>query len=438
MPYNTRRKSLSLPSLGIHLPQTNASRAAAAAAAAATRSPPSQTATAPSSNATSIEQPPPSKRAKRSHSSPTPPVPTSVRKTHRRKPSQPYNHTPPPSPGPGGCSPLTSYVDVQGISDQIVVAVIKQLEKTANKPHLIKELASILAESLTVVDNSANPQAIISSRLNSYLKRPWTALSPCPLAKELVPSHPRRIYFYLTTVPHQPLPETDSLSPLNSRRSIISPSVSDEDEIRKRMELSPSPEVDLSSPDLDDENSPPTPAGSFSPHSNPAQEQAHAARILAANPHRAVSPPLEGDEKEFSQTASSMQARSLSQVNSPSALGDVDIMEVEYSEEATTPADANETEDTAVVRNRETAAALFGPGNDIQTATLSSPALKPTVANQLSPSFMARRQLEEMVIDTKRHESTSILGEEFGGWGGDILSPENVDLDELDNMLGGY
>ena len=29
MPYNTRRKSLSLPSLGIHLPVTNAERAAA-------------------------------------------------------------------------------------------------------------------------------------------------------------------------------------------------------------------------------------------------------------------------------------------------------------------------------------------------------------------------------------------------------------------------
>jgi hypothetical protein len=36
-------------------------------------------------------------------------------------------------------------IDTDGINDDIVIAVIEQLEKTANRPHLIKELATVLA-----------------------------------------------------------------------------------------------------------------------------------------------------------------------------------------------------------------------------------------------------------------------------------------------------
>lgn len=35
-------------------------------------------------------------------------------------------------------------IDTEGISDDIVVAVIDQLEKTGNRPHLVKELAAVL------------------------------------------------------------------------------------------------------------------------------------------------------------------------------------------------------------------------------------------------------------------------------------------------------
>lgn len=35
-------------------------------------------------------------------------------------------------------------IDTEGINDDIVVAVINQLEKTGNRPHLVKELAAIL------------------------------------------------------------------------------------------------------------------------------------------------------------------------------------------------------------------------------------------------------------------------------------------------------
>ena len=134
MPYNTRRKSLSLPSLGIQLP--HGSRAHR-----------------PSLSKPSIqvgEQSPPTKKVKRSHfsnlTSPTssarPQPSKNVSFEERTKSSgRTYDHTPPPSPvATGGIK-----VDTNGINDDIVVCVIQQLEKTGNRPHLIKELATVLS-----------------------------------------------------------------------------------------------------------------------------------------------------------------------------------------------------------------------------------------------------------------------------------------------------
>jgi hypothetical protein len=42
-------------------------------------------------------------------------------------------------------------IDVEGINDDIVEAVIAQLEATGNRPHLVKELEMVLAQSLTSV-----------------------------------------------------------------------------------------------------------------------------------------------------------------------------------------------------------------------------------------------------------------------------------------------
>jgi hypothetical protein len=41
----------------------------------------------------------------------------------------------------GGVAPK---IDTEGINDDIVVGVIEQLEKTGNRPHLVKELAAVL------------------------------------------------------------------------------------------------------------------------------------------------------------------------------------------------------------------------------------------------------------------------------------------------------
>ena len=135
MPYNTRRKSLSLPSLGIHLPVTHASRAAARL------SPPSTDANA---------EIPPSKKIKRSHEeSPSmspPPKRISVK----------YENTPPPSPEAETEDPEEEAkpreIDLDGINDEIVEGVIVQLQKTGNRPHLVKELAAILSQSVKIVE----------------------------------------------------------------------------------------------------------------------------------------------------------------------------------------------------------------------------------------------------------------------------------------------
>lgn len=479
MPYNTRRKSLSLPALGIQLP--NASRAHRP-------SPPK------SSLPTEVQQPL-AKRVKRSHPAHTPPPPTPGRQrssttsssssktvTFADRPKSSgrnaYEHTPPPSPGAAG----EVKIDTDGIHDEIVTGVIEQLEKTGNRPHLIKELAAVLSNtndavagydssfhapplsiSCSPANSSANPAALLSSRLAAYLKRSsWTALSPCPLGKELIPIHPRKVYYYLTTTPRQhfPLDSTDILStPIITNLStggkggkrIISPSLSnasvDEDaeaaEDRKRDALSPSPEIDLSTPELDavapgaedDFPTPPTPAGSsFSGRSSLARDGSNGLMGEVADlvHNRAQVPPLEGDEKEFTQTASSMAMRSMS-------LGDMDIRQ---SKEVDTTVTKNlsvlqveETEEEKAKRNSEAAAALFGSQHSREhgptMGLMSSPLAKPVVGH-------IRHETPREVEDVVMEGSVSIFGDTGFSLNWDIKKPENVDLDELDDLFGGF
>jgi hypothetical protein len=325
-----------------------------------------------------------------------------------------------------------------------------QLQKTRNRPHLVKELAAILSSSVKIVETqvylgnvttnrtstliyvnrSANPSAIISSRLSTYLKRPcWTALAPCPIAKELETVHPRRTYFYLTTYPHQPIPDPAQASAVSGalrfpQRTIISPSLSsaasrsDEADAERRRELSPSPEVDLSSPDfgdVEDNNlvAPPTPTGSFSgrlPHQEPITPS-----TLSRN-HRANSPPLEKDEKEFTQTARGMQKRQLSQ--------DVDA---QMEDAAMQPSSALPGVEYNLSKHMEIDGELFGDNGRAhaitQTAFLSSPAMKPLMITT------SRRVVEDTTGLWSRLEDDL-------EW--DIRSPENIELDELDDMLDDF
>ncbi|KAL9623674.1 MAG: hypothetical protein Q9160_002130 [Pyrenula sp. 1 TL-2023] len=428
MPYNTRRKSLSLPSLGIQLP--NASRAH--------RSPPS--ARSPPSNTTD-PIPPPTKRFKRSHDAnpPSPPStngsrnvsPTANTQARPKSKRGAYEHTPPPSPGD---SSGASKVDTEGISDDIVVAVIEQLEKTGNRPHLIKELATVLSATSDSVANSANPAALLSSRLSLYLKRPWTALAPCPLAKEQIPVHPRKVFFYLTTSPHQPLPENsdDIITPSVPQVKRITPSISspsdDQDdiemELRERSRLSPSPEVDLSTPEdrelVDAPDQPPAQAGTFDGR-NPLDKTQWGSNGQRAR-NRAPSPPLEADERGFTETANAVRARGMSLNNVPVHSVDNSGLQIK----------SMEMEEMTVRRDQDLGLELFGQANNALAATasamMSSPMMQPREMHMHSD---ARRGggLTNLDMSFKDVEMTT-------AW--ELRSPENVELDELDGLFSGF
>jgi hypothetical protein len=327
-------------------------------------------------------------------------------------------------------------IDTQGIDDIIVVGVIEQLQKTGNRPHLLKELATVLTPTTPIVEryvvtelylsssnqtnanscSSANPAAIISSRLATYLKRNWTALSRCPLDKKLVGTHPKRVYYFLSTSPHQPIP--DDVGPHPSAR-IITPSLSaaseEEDaDSRSRDVRSPSPELDLS--DYDDGSAP----FSTQPHPPSTHNIAHN--------RRAQSPPLEKDEREFTQTASVLQQRRRSQAAERERSASM-------STDSTPKSDVTmddipevvETEESAARTNSEVAVALFGQMEHTQFQPIfgtSSPILRPMLNIEMPPPMFkgAGMKYESVELDLT--------------W--DLKSPEHIELDELDDLFGGY
>ncbi|KAK0742451.1 hypothetical protein B0T21DRAFT_346248 [Apiosordaria backusii] len=432
-PYNTRRKSLSLHSLGIHVPVTHAARAAAAAAnrASSSSSSSSNNSSTQSSMASSNTKEAPSRRLKRAHTQDDDDAQTSEPLPKRRDSATvKFEVTPPPSPPATHQSvemgeEESKPIDMEAVNDEIVEAVIVQLQNTGNRPHLVKELAAVLMQQLKIVQQSANPCAIISSRLATYLKRSgWSAQSPCPLAKELESVHPRRTYFYLTTCPHQPLPDpaqAATLSHLAQSRTIISPSLSgasssedaDLDAIRRR-ELSPSPEVDLSSPEFDDmdDEMPSTPIGSYS---LPGFCLPPTSRFIAhhsngrSSSRRAASPPLEKDEKEFTQTATGLQKRKLNgdllKANPPPAVEQVPLLDLEKEE-----------------------GSLFG-GNSTTTSS----------NNAINLSFVSSPAIRSsMYFPSNRKDFET---ESWNKWDSMLewdRSPENIELDELDGLLSDY
>ncbi|GAB7363101.1 hypothetical protein MBLNU230_g3392t1 [Neophaeotheca triangularis] len=440
MPYNTRRKSLSLSELGITVPKRSR--------AISHPSPPSTIAEGDE---------PPVKKSKRSHASGAPspasmsPPRTTSTPTIRIKEEKPTpasraaELSPPPSPGREGASKI----DTEGINDGIVVAAIQQLEKTGNRPHLVKELAAALAPTVNMIERSANPSALISSRLTAYLNRPWPAVGPCPLAKDLSPVHPRRLYFYLTTSPHQAIPEVPE--PVLKPARIISPSISsasaaDEEEThltRARTALSPSPEVDLSSPELEDEqeaDSEPTRASSFSARNSISREHPGALSNLAHN-RRAVSPQLEHEEKDFKQTANALHEQY--QQRRSGELGQavkVERREVESGAEndgSVAMSVETESEEHAALRNKEFAASLFGHSGGMEPSTNAMDFTSPMIAPQEGMRVHVDSQdviMDHIDLDAPRTRSKEPQTDD-DCFDDPLLSPENVELGDLDDMF---
>jgi len=222
--------------------------------------------------------------------------------------------------------------------------------------------------------------------------------------------HPRRTYFFLTTCPHQPIPDP-ATSAFVSRTSIITPPLSSNasgsvatDEDARRRELSPSPEVDLGYDfdDMDDDvPMPSTPIGSFSDR---------IPKLDGSLPRgqRANSPPLEKDEKEFTQTANHLQKRKLSGDMLSSA--PIESSSVELDE-----------------GHRDSDPPLFG----VKTSTLAvgtsphaplvaSPAIRPSLNLNLKRDTEAESWAKlDAMLDWDR-------------------SPENVELEELDGLLDDF
>ncbi|KAH0538873.1 hypothetical protein GP486_008751, partial [Trichoglossum hirsutum] len=214
------------------------------------------------------------------------------------------------------------------------------------------------------------------------------------------------------------------------------------------MAMSPSPEIDLSPPEFDDDDYPPTPAGSFSGRSSLARDGSMVDPVATVHHHnRAASPPLEGDEREFTQTATSMhQKRSMSQDNDAEREGaDSIIMTIEGMDGQEDPhihiPVGDESEENSEQKNSEVAAALFGSHAHQPTMnhhSHTSPVVRPMTAGvQATSKHFIKQELihsEEMDIDSDgRISLMSTTG--FVPWAGEMLSPESVELEELDDLL---
>lgn len=103
---------------------------------------------------------PPAKRLKRAFSADSDDAPVLGRLPKKRDDAAKLENTPPPSPPAerrqssmemSEDEEVCKTVDLEGINDEIVEAVITRLQDTGNRPHLVKELAAVLMQQLKVV-----------------------------------------------------------------------------------------------------------------------------------------------------------------------------------------------------------------------------------------------------------------------------------------------
>jgi hypothetical protein len=107
----------------------------------------------------SKDKQPPTKKQRRAYSESSDDAPT-LGRSKKRDDAVKFENTPPPSP-PAERRPsiemsddedtIPKIIDMEGINDEIVEAVIIQLQNTSNRPHLVKELAAVLMQQLKIV-----------------------------------------------------------------------------------------------------------------------------------------------------------------------------------------------------------------------------------------------------------------------------------------------
>lgn len=238
---------------------------------------------------------------------------------------------------------------------------------------------------------------------------------------------------------------------MNNKR-IISPSISsgpDEEEILhlgKRKRESLSPELDLSLPELDLSSAHVEVVDlSYANSDFPQEEDLAINSENITHNRRAASPPLEHDEREFTQTATSMQQRRQNEqekqeqqaITSPSEL--LPGLEIIVDQGGLNEL---ESEESAALRNQEAATALFGQSRhllhigDDAFGGGSSPMMRP-VQSSSSLRIMTTPQKSFDVVDCL---DLDLDGEKClfddGAW--ELKSAESVELSELDDLLGEY
>ncbi len=287
---------------------------------------------------------------------------------------------------------------------------------------------------------------------------------------------------------------------------MISPSLSSDDdhEARERATRSPSPEVDLSSGPLELESGmvanddevimagPPTPAGSFGGRSSLGGRDGSQAEGNDVLSTRAASPPLEGDEREFTRTASAMQSKrsfELQGVDGPSQQDEsadtndpVRMNDVDEDVDMLLPAGPeSESEEHAERRHSEAAAVLFGQsqeGSVLSTTiaahaghVITDPLSKPSsmtglhISTQFTNMTMIVSPVQQqptavgasaattpidmdidvdmdLVVDSKVAFASQSDGTNKNvpdlAWATELQSPETVELAELDDLLGEF
>ena len=219
-----------------------------------------------------------------------------------------------------------------------------------------------------------------------------------------------------------PLPEnSDDIIPptLNEIKrltpSISNPSVQEDDIEFDARGRSPSPEVELFSPDLEDDSAmtPPTPGEAFSGRSSLNSD---GTPDIRTRPNRAPSPALEADERGFTETATAVRARGMSLQGPPPQPS----VEVDHS----TIQEEDETPEQQHTRDQKLALDLFGHTHlhvQDQKAIASSPMIQPKQdhANKMG-----------LTLNIDDVEMSDV---QFS-----MMSPEMIDVDELDSMFTGY
>lgn len=219
-----------------------------------------------------------------------------------------------------------------------------------------------------------------------------------------------------------PLPEnSDDIIPpsLNAIKrltpSISNPSVDENDIETDARRRSPSPEVELFSPDLQDESevTPPTPGESFSGRSSLNPDGTPDVR---SRPNRHPSPALEADERGFTETATAVRARGMS-LQGPPPQPTIEVEQPTIHEEDETPEQQH-------TRDQKLAYDLFGHAHlhvQEQKAFASSPMIQPK-ENQ-PPKAPLTLTLDDVEMSDVQFS---------------MMSPEMIDVDELDSMFTGY